>query len=347
MNKLEHYLDQVCRGLGGPRAMRQHIRAELRGHLLDAVAEHRAAGLSEADALDRALEDFGGPEQVRAELEATHGHRLLPVLIDKALAWKEKTLKTKWLWMTWTYLAVVFLVVLEVLFIGFAATFLFPKMWKLRADGWIRVDEMAGTLLERMFSFIRGVEWALTHLWWWLLLLATGWGLFEWRVRSENKPFMRLSFLGTLALALLVVVVLISLSVSIPPMAGLPSLAGITGPAMAQQTSSIDESVKAIDESAQKKDWPSVTLNAKRAGEGLDRLSVVVKSILDVSRARQPNLRQPTVEEMVKEVESAKGALGEAQQAARDKNADRLAESMKRFHRSYDPVRDWAAKLSR
>ena len=95
MDKLEQYLDQVCRGIGGPWSLRQHVRQELREHLLDAAAEHRTAGLSEAEALDRALEDFGGPEQVRLELEATHGHRLLPVVIDKALEWKEKTMRAK------------------------------------------------------------------------------------------------------------------------------------------------------------------------------------------------------------------------------------------------------------
>ncbi len=96
MDKLEQYLDQVCRSIGGPRSLRQHVRQELREHLRDAAAEHRAAGLSEDEALDRALADFGGPEQVRSELEATHGHRLLPVVIDKAMQWKEQTMKAKW-----------------------------------------------------------------------------------------------------------------------------------------------------------------------------------------------------------------------------------------------------------
>ena len=53
MNKLEHYLQQVCRSMGGPKALREHVRQELREHLLDAVAGHRAAGLSEEAAPDR------------------------------------------------------------------------------------------------------------------------------------------------------------------------------------------------------------------------------------------------------------------------------------------------------
>src|SRR5262245_42303425 len=35
MDALEHYLDQVCRGVGGPWSLRKHIRRELREHLLD------------------------------------------------------------------------------------------------------------------------------------------------------------------------------------------------------------------------------------------------------------------------------------------------------------------------
>src|SRR5712691_10238907 len=123
MDKLEHYLDQVCRGIGGPRSLRQHIRQELREHLLDAAAEHKAAGLSEEAALARALEDFGGPEQVRSELEATHGHRLLPVVIDKAMQWKEITMKAKWLWASWAHLVLAAVIALEVLFITFNVIF--------------------------------------------------------------------------------------------------------------------------------------------------------------------------------------------------------------------------------
>ena len=40
MDKLEQYLDQVCRGIAGPRSLRQHVRQELREHLLDAAAAH-------------------------------------------------------------------------------------------------------------------------------------------------------------------------------------------------------------------------------------------------------------------------------------------------------------------
>src|SRR5260221_12937419 len=113
MNKLEHYLQQVCRSMGGPKALREHVRQELREHLLDAIAQHQSTGLSEQQAIDRAISEFGTPETVRGELEATHGHRMmLAMVIDKAMEWKEKTMKAKWLWASWTYLMVVAIIVL-------------------------------------------------------------------------------------------------------------------------------------------------------------------------------------------------------------------------------------------
>src|SRR5262245_13673330 len=135
MDKLEQYLDQVCRSIAGPRSLRQHVRQELREHLLDAAAEHKAAGMTEEAALARALEDFGGPEEVRAGLEATHGHRLLPVVIDKAMQWQERTMKAKWLWTTWAYLALASVVALEVGFLTFSVIFLVPRFQKLMLDG--------------------------------------------------------------------------------------------------------------------------------------------------------------------------------------------------------------------
>src|SRR5438105_3029435 len=101
MDKLDEYVDQVCRRMGGPRSLRQHVRQELAEHLRDAAAVHRAAGLSEEEARNLALEDFGKPDEVRTELEATHGHRLMAVVIDKAIEWKEMTMKAKWLWASW------------------------------------------------------------------------------------------------------------------------------------------------------------------------------------------------------------------------------------------------------
>src|SRR5262249_16941514 len=156
MDKLERSLDQVCRSIGGPKALRQHVRQELREHLLDAVAQHKAAGMPEQEALERALQEFGKPEQVRSELEATHGHRMMAVVIDRAMQWKEMTMRAKWLWTSWAYLAVVLLIALELLSIMFNVVYLIPKFQKLRRDGIIdpAIDEEQG--IAWMARFLKG-----------------------------------------------------------------------------------------------------------------------------------------------------------------------------------------------
>ena len=135
MDKLERFLDRVCRSMGGPKALRQHVRQELREHLLDAAAEHRTAGLTDEAALDRALEDFGGPDELRSDLEATHGHRLLPVVLDKAMQWKERTMRARWLWETWAYLALAIVILLDLMWICFGNLYLVPKFQRLMQDG--------------------------------------------------------------------------------------------------------------------------------------------------------------------------------------------------------------------
>ena len=57
-----------------------------------------------------------------------------------------------------------------------------------------------------------------------LLLSIAAAGLFEWRVKSENKAFMRLSALGTAAAALMVVVMLMTDSLVVPFTLAMPSL---------------------------------------------------------------------------------------------------------------------------
>src|SRR5215213_2270782 len=206
MDKLEHYLDQICRRIGGPRALRQHVRQELREHLLDAAAKHKSAGVQEEEALARALVDFGQPEDVRSELEEAHGHRLMAVVIDKALDWKETTMRAKWLWATWAHVALAAAIVVELSLITFVVVFIIPRYQKLMLDGMIDVAVIDEQGVGWMLRYLQNLSYVGGHFTTPLLLLAiAAIVLFEWRVKNENKTFMRLSALGTVAAGLAVV----------------------------------------------------------------------------------------------------------------------------------------------
>src|SRR5262249_8460149 len=137
MDRIDRYVDQVCRHIGGPRAMRQHLRPELREHFLDAGAPHKAAGTPEDKAVEQALEEVGPAAEVRPGMEATHGQRVLAVVLDKAMQWKERTMKAKWLWTSWAYLSLLTVIVLDVLYLTFNVIFIIPRFQKLMRDGLI------------------------------------------------------------------------------------------------------------------------------------------------------------------------------------------------------------------
>jgi hypothetical protein len=331
MDKLEHYLDQVCRSIGGPRSLRQHIRQELGEHLRDAAAGHRAAGLSEEEALDRAIADFGGPEQVRSELEATHGHRLLAVVIEKAMQWKERTMKAKWLWTTWAYLAVIGLVVLELFFSWFTTIFVLPKMEKLKRDGVFHFDDQTWPVVSKAFSFLNALRWTWETLAGWLiLLLVLLWGLFEWRVRSENKPFMRLAALGTIALVLLGVTVFTAASIEISTAVGLPGF--VRQSTMETRIADIDTAITALELAAAKKDWDTSQVEVKRASEVLEALGPQVASL---SRREEPKS-----EELRAQMKTANESLREGLQAIEKNDAERLHSAIERFQKSFGRVRE-------
>jgi hypothetical protein len=338
MDNLEHYLDRVCRGIGGPRSLRQHIRQELREHLRDAAAEYRAAGLSEEDALARALEDFGGPEEVGSELAATHGQRLMAVVIDKAMQWKERTMRVRWLWTTWAYLAVVGVIALDLFFLVFSGMMFLPKLKKIQSEGWLELDEaMRLPLMQRLSSFLDGLVELGRYAVLMILMVVIGWGLFEWRVRSENKPFMRLAALGTSAMGLTVVVAIAAGALVLPFLVGFPGVVRLARPVAMEQVGNIDMSVKILQQAAEKKDFAVMQEQVNQASQVLDRLA---ESVLALARHRG----QPAVEELRAKLTSSKDDLAEAQQAIRAKDAAGVEAALQKFRKDYQAVRDVATK---
>jgi hypothetical protein len=344
MDKLERYLDQVCRGIGGPRSLRQHVRQELREHLLDAMAEHKAAGMPEEAALERALADFGGPEQVHSELAATHGQRLLAVVIDKAMQWKERTMKARWLWTSWANLALAVVILLEAMFITFNVVFIVPKFQVLMRHGIIDsafIDE-AGT--GWMTAFLQGLMIVTGGYTTFLLLgAAVAWGLFEWRVRSENKAFMRLSAFGTVAVGLLVVIILTSGSLVVSFTLGAPAVGRLVRPYAQDQVAKIDASLGTLERALAKKDWEAVTEQTNRAKEALGNLTKDAPVLPALAGWHKP----PTLEELRAQVETASEALQEARQASDAKDPGRLTAALQKFHEGYDPVARAARKAER
>jgi hypothetical protein len=351
MDKLEHYLDQVCRSVGGPRSLRQHIRQELREHLRDAMAEHKAAGLSEEQALDRALGEFGKPEDVRSELEATHGHRLMAVVIDKAMQWKETTMRAKWLWASWAHLALALVIVLELLFITFTVVFIIPKFQMLLREGLLDPEILNKEGVSWMPWFLVTLKAVAGRYTTWLLLgAAVAWGLFEWRVQSENKPLIRLSMLGTTAAALIVVVALTAGALVVSFCLSMPETGRLARPFALDQISRIDASMRALAQAKAKKDWEAMQDQAERASRAIAALATAAPAVPALAKRSEPSTvakEQEAIDEMRANVKTASEDLAVAQHAIRDKDTGALETALRKFHQSYVPVQTAAKRPGR
>ena len=337
MDRLDSYLNQICWSIGGPKALREHVRQELRAHLLDAVEQHKTAGLTDEEAVTKAMEEFGRPEDLRPELEATHGHRMLAVLIDRALQWKERTMRAKWMWSSWAYLTLSLVIALELLFIAFNVYFIYPEIQRAlgrRLHRW-GVPPETGRLMDARRSSSDWRPWNRNHGWSILLAAAAAIGLFEWRVKGENKSLMRFSALGTSALGLFLVVIVMTVSLVVTFCLATPELGPMVRPWAVEQVASIDAAIDSIEQARVKKDWDTMQDQAEQASSATERLArgPAIHSLVGWSAS-------PTLRKLRDDVHATTENLRDVQKAIREKDEIRLSTSLRELRNSYEPVRD-------
>jgi len=66
MKQIEVFVDSVYQNVGGNKKEIQELKAEMKTHLLEAVHELKAEGKSEREAIDIAIERFGGEREIRS-----------------------------------------------------------------------------------------------------------------------------------------------------------------------------------------------------------------------------------------------------------------------------------------
>ncbi|KPL60960.1 permease prefix domain 1-containing protein [Rossellomorea vietnamensis] len=66
MRQIDAYVDSVYENIGGNRKEIQELKAEMKSHLMEAVHELKAEGMREQEAIDTAIERFGGEQEMRS-----------------------------------------------------------------------------------------------------------------------------------------------------------------------------------------------------------------------------------------------------------------------------------------
>src|SRR3954447_21355412 len=69
MKQIEAFVDSVYQNVGGNKKEIQELKAEMKSHLLEAVHELKAEGKTEQEAIEIAIERFGGEKEMRSIVE--------------------------------------------------------------------------------------------------------------------------------------------------------------------------------------------------------------------------------------------------------------------------------------
>lgn len=258
MNEIERFLDQACRSVSGSASLRRHLREELKEHLEEAVEGFVAAGMSKDEAVQRAIEEFGEPALVREGLEAVHGRRLTALFIEKAMDWREKTMKTGWKWSFVAQFTILLVIALQVLFIAFMLVFIFPRTLE-QCRSLEKTPEYLITCINLTRPFAMMMEFQIFLL----LLFGGGWGLFEWKCRSENKSTIRIAAGAVLALIVTLVLVYVT-AVNIIVWVQIPHwiVTGEVEKSIYQNVSEGSDAFARLTQAVEKRNWSAVDESA-------------------------------------------------------------------------------------
>lgn len=66
MKHIEIYVDSLYHDVGGNKKEIDELKVEMKSHLLEAVHELKSEGKSEQEAIELAIERFGGEQEMRS-----------------------------------------------------------------------------------------------------------------------------------------------------------------------------------------------------------------------------------------------------------------------------------------
>ncbi len=157
--RLRDHVVDILAGAGVASAVRDDLAEELHGHLVERLRSHLDTGMSETDAVSRAISEFGPADTLARDFGRTYHSRLwastIGVLLPAVVANGERPRVVAWLRFT--------VGVAAVLLVGGLILNASPAT-PLRALGWTAVDLVAlGALVLAYRALGAGQRWALWY----------------------------------------------------------------------------------------------------------------------------------------------------------------------------------------
>jgi HSP90 family molecular chaperone len=75
VKQIDSYVDEVYHSVGGNKKEIEELKEEMKNHLLEAVHELRTQGILEQEAIEIAINRFGGETEMRRLLENYLKHK--------------------------------------------------------------------------------------------------------------------------------------------------------------------------------------------------------------------------------------------------------------------------------
>ena len=253
-------------------------------------------------------------------------------------------MKAKWLWTTWTHLALVGILALQAVFMLWVMVKIMPAYAKYSQEKWLMESDAPGILswTQGFLQYMVGVSNLIVHYWFlWVVVLAVLWGLFEWRTRGENKPLMRLSALATAAMAFMIPVALTALALIVQLALALPAkYTRNPEPDVRRRYESMNQAVAALDDAMTKHDWNAIQQQSNRLRFSIGELARV-GSAAPVLLVLE---NQPKIDHLRTQLKSAEDTLQESHDAIEKKDMSQLEGVMGRFREAYNQVRQDVTK---
>lgn len=273
VNELERYLDRVCLGVAGSRSLRQHLRQELREHLEEAIERYSARGMSEEEAVEKAIAEFGKAEAVGEDLQEVYGRRQTTFLLETAMRWKETTMKTEWKWNLIAHACMVLTLTISFLFVLFTEVYILPKLHASYAK-----LELPLPAFCREFW---GILLAVTRSWFvWLPLLIALAVVYEVLSKSDFKRLVRLAVVSLVTFVFTVTAILAASTVAVS-FALLPVVLPVSQvePLVTRQAVEVSRACRELEETSAREDWAAAALAAEQLQDAARELMLAETSV--------------------------------------------------------------------
>lgn len=157
--RLHAHVATILSGAAVPAHLRDDLAEELYGHLVERMRALQISGVSETDAVERAIAELGTADQLGREFGRTYHSRLwvstIGVLLPAVAPRDERPAVVGWLRFTLGLVMVV---------VGIGLAILLPQATPVRALGMLAAEALGlGAIILAIGALVRGQRWALLY----------------------------------------------------------------------------------------------------------------------------------------------------------------------------------------